>query len=805
MDSQNRRKPELLAPAGGIEAFRAALANGADAVYLGLERFNARRSADNFTLDSLADACRVAHLHGARVYLTLNVLILPEEMEDALTLVADAWDRGIDAVIVQDLGLLRCLRSSLPDVRIHVSTQMSVHSTGSVRVLAGLGVSRVTLARELSISRIAAMASAGADQGVEVESFVHGAICVCYSGQCLMSSLIGGRSANRGRCAQPCRLPYQLVDESGAALSDVGEHLLSPKDLAGISVLPRLVSSGVSALKIEGRMKSPEYVALVTGVYRTALDRAVASPETYEVREGEWKVLAEAFSRGFTTAYLTGERGNAMMSYRRPNNRGVPVGRIGRLDGRTAFLDLHDELSSADTIEVWTSRGRFTQRAGALVVDGDELVTAPAGSRAAIALEEDATAGDRVFRVRNAALSRAAERTYRERPAGDIPLRVEVSAVLGEALQVIITDAEGRSGRAQGPEVAAARTKDLTADEVVEHVGRLGGTPYRVEAWDLRISPGVGLGFSALHSARRAALEAYEAEVLRPWRRAPRGAVVLPDSVRRGRSSASGGVEIVAAVADMVCASAALDAGASRVLVPTWALPAGEGTRDPRVTPAFSRVMTDAELTAATDASLGYPSACVATLGAFETLSAPGRAIESHWALNACNSYTVAQLADMGAQLVWLSPELTADQIATVARRSGVRLGVGVLGRQELMVTEHCVLMSQGDCDRACATCVRRSVATSLRDRKGYLFPVRTDPTGRTHVYNSVPLDVTASLDTLVQAGVTSLRADLETEGPAAVGRLVRQLRDALGGRADNRRSRGTHPTTTGHLFRGVD
>lgn len=284
---RERTPPELLAPAGSPDALVAAVNNGADAVYLGLGELNARRGAANFDLETLAAGCRFAHLRGVRIYLTTNIVILPEEMSEALRLIDAAWSVGVDAVIVQDLGLLGALRSTLPDVRVHASTQIDAHDPGTVRVLAEMGVARVTLAREVSISEIARIVESSQ---VEVESFVHGALCFSYSGQCLMSSAIGGRSANRGLCAQPCRLQYALVAEDGAEVATPGRHLLSPKDAAGIAHLPALIRAGVSALKIEGRMKAPEYVAVVVAVYRAALDRAAKDPESFAVTEAEWSL-----------------------------------------------------------------------------------------------------------------------------------------------------------------------------------------------------------------------------------------------------------------------------------------------------------------------------------------------------------------------------------------------------------------------------------------------------------------------------------------------------------------------------------
>ncbi len=264
-------------------------------------------------------------------------------------------------------------------------------------------------------------------------------------------------------------------------------------------------------------MKSAEYVALVTGVYRAALDRAVEAPEAYQVRDGELAVLGESFSRGFSEAYLVGERGNDMMSYQRPNNRGVPVGRVAATASGRATLTLDAPLDSRDTIEFWTSAGRFAQPAGLLEYSGAQHPAAPAGIKATVGVEHSVTTGDRVFRVRNAALSDAAARSYAKDAEGGAPLAFEVRLVAGQPLAISVSDELGRTGEASGDVVERARTKSVNAEEVAEHVGRLGGTPYRVGDWDLTLSPDVGIGFSALHRARREAIADYERAVLEPW------------------------------------------------------------------------------------------------------------------------------------------------------------------------------------------------------------------------------------------------------------------------------------------------
>lgn len=795
--------PELLAPSGSADALRAAVSCGADAVYLGVDKFNARQSAENFTVETLSDACDYAHLRGVRVYLTVNVVILPSETQEALELVDAAWAAGVDAVILQDLGLIRIVREVLPQVRVHASTQLNAHSSATIAALASRGVARVTLARETSLPEIGSLVLAGERAGVEVESFVHGAICVCYSGQCLLSSLIGGRSANRGHCAQPCRLPYELIDEAGRVLGDAGAHLLSPKDLAGITVLPEFIDAGVAALKIEGRMKSAEYVSLVTGVYRDAIDRAAHSDGEYSVREGELSVLKEAFSRGFTEAYLTGERGNEMMSYKRPNNRGVPVGRVTQYKEGKATIALDVPLEAEDTIELWTSRGRFAQRVGVLSHGEGTHRSAPSGVRVTIAVDEAVSQGDRVFRVRNAALSAAATRTFETGSAATVPLRVEVRLVVGEPLRIRIIDEIGRSGQAEGAVVEEARTKAVTAEEVEEHVGRMGGTAFSAHTWDVSLSPNAGIGYSTLHRIRREAIEAYERDVLSPWagRSSVAGDLPYLSAPYRHKEPAP---RLVAAVSDLPTARACLQAGCNSVFVPVWAL--GDDPLPRGVVPSLPRVCHDAELDMVLGRITDGESIIAGTLGVLETAKNLGIRAEAHWSLNAVNPYSVAELADMGAAFVWLSPELSSRQIAEVASRSVVPVGIAISGRQEVMVTEHCVLMSEGPCSQRCATCKRRSGWRFLRDRKGYSFPVSTDPTGRTHIFNSVPLDLTSALPEVLSTGVAALRLDLETEpanrAAAHVARVRQALQDVIAGRDVEKFDRSK--VTAGHFFRGV-
>jgi U32 family peptidase len=522
------------------------------------------------------------------------------------------------------------------------------------------------------------------------------------------------------------------------------------------------------------------------------------------VRDGEISVLSESFSRGFTEGYLLGERGNDMMSYQRPNNRGVLVGRVSEVDGSHVTVALDSELDAADTIEFWTSAGRFAQPAGALTFDGGEHVAAPSGTRATVHVERGVAAGDRVFRVRNAALAAAARRTFDASSGGaSIPLRFSVRVVSGSPLWAEVADESGRTASAQGPIVEAARTKPVTAEEIVEHVGRLGGTPYQVGALELELSPNVGIGFSALHRVRRDALTAYEAVVLAPWSTRARANPVVPapprPSVRPNRP------DIVVEASDVEVALACLEAGADQAHVPTHALRGGEVPEG--VVPLVSRVMHDREIASAMAFAIPGRSVVVGNLGLVGEAARAGASVESHWSLNALNVWSVTALAELGAHMVWLSPELSGRQTAEVCAVASVPVGVGVWGRQEVMVTEHCVLMAEGDCDRRCGTCRRRNAVRFLRDRKGYEFPVSTDVTGRAHVYNSVRLDLTAALPEIIGAGVSAVRLDVSTErsrdAAAAVSAMVAACSAVVAGH-EPRAVRRSEPTTAGHFFRGL-
>lgn len=813
---------ELLAPAGNMECLHAAVKAGADAVYLGAGHFNARRGADNFSLENLAEACDYAHLRGVKIYLTLNTVVLPSELPDALELARQAYRCGVDAFIVQDIGISIELSRIMPDVEVHVSTQMNIHDEDGLRAAAALGATRVTLARELSLAEIARLHELAEELGVELESFAHGALCICYSGQCFMSSLVGGRSANRGRCAQACRLPYELHNRALRKTLDApGEHLLSPKDLCTANLIPELLQAGVASLKIEGRMKSPEYVQAVVGVYRAVIDRveaaidrdginSVVASDAPELRasEEEMNVLSEAFSRGFTTAYLKGKRGNEIMSYGRPNNRGVFVGRVAKVREGLVFIDPETELHVGDLIEFWTNRGHFVHTIGEFKTDRAGRVFFP--------VERAVGKGDRVFRVRNA---EAAFVDDDKLPSVAVCARAELR--IGQPALLTFTVASGdASVTVEGPEVEAARTKAITEEEVREHIDRMGTMPFYLSSLEIDLDEGVGMGFSMLHKLRARAAEELQETILahyhaRKLERTPSRA--FAPVVRKGWC------KVAALATNPACARAAKRAGADLIYVPAANYRRGEA-------------VTAGQLSDTAEQA-GYPKQCipvlptvsqmfdeekrngfdiwkrvkadkpvmVENLGQLLHATEMGAAPEAGPHIPVTNKLDLQAMADLGAQRVWLSPELSLVQIEELGDMAPMPLGLTIMGQTELMVTEHCLLMSQGPCNQKCTECARRKSPHYLKDRKGYEMPVITDCTGRSHLYNAVQMDVAHLMPEIIGAGVSTVLVDTTLmnvkETTEKVARAVR-ARDIA--QKDGNKVAKAEGATSGHLFRGV-
>lgn len=509
-----KKQIELLAPAGSREALHAAVENGADAVYLGGKLFNARQQADNFDIDVLREELIYSHARGVSIYLTLNTLISDYEMEQALKFAVQARSAGIDGIIVQDLGLIGALRHIMPDMPLHASTQMTVYDIAGVRVLEEMGLSRVVLARELTLKEMSEIARY---THLEVEAFIHGALCVCYSGQCLMSSMIGGRSGNRGKCAQPCRLPYQLVDPCQGSIQNT-RYLLSPKDICSLDFIGDILSSGIRALKIEGRMKSPEYVATVVRIYRKYIDLAVerinrGEPGQPEIDEADRHDLLQIFNRGgFSAGYMKGKTGADMMSCEKPNNSGIYLGKTAAYDNHSQMISirLEDRLSTGDGIEIWTGSSDSPGGTVTAIRRGkQEMKSAGEGDLVEIGpIRGRIKPGDGVYKTTDIELNRIARESFSGRNNKRIEITGQVSLRAGMPLMLNVEDHSGHSAAAAGTVLAEkAINRPLMPERLEEQLRKTGATPFIFGSLKVDIEDGLSIPVSEINEVRRQALD----------------------------------------------------------------------------------------------------------------------------------------------------------------------------------------------------------------------------------------------------------------------------------------------------------
>lgn len=814
-------KPELLAPAGGPEPFYAALAAGADAIYCGMGSFNARRKADNFTDESFEAACRAAHLAGSRVYVTVNIVIKDEEMSEALSLVDRCWRLGANAFIIQDWGLFFEIRRLMPEVETHISTQANIHDARGTAWCKEAGADRVTLSRELSIDEIAIIHDA---VDIELEVFSHGAICFCYSGVCLLSSFTSrGRSANRGMCAQPCRLPYELIDETGRSWSKPGrERALCPRDTCTADMLPRLLDAGAHALKLEGRMKAPDYVHSIVSAYRAQLDDILAGHEiSDETAQARYRQLKRCFNRDFTSEYQEGRSGDEMMSYERSNNRGQIVGEVlgSKPLGNTKGLKPDDKRRRA----AWTKL-RLSEPVGKGDLlelrhddEFDQFLTAiaPEDAQAGDSIEcrtaRPMPAGALVRLIRSQAALDAAEAALKRPVARKRAVDVRVVAHLGQPFTVELTciDDPALSGRAEGFTVESAKTRAVSAEDLVEHVGRMGSSPFEAVSFDIQLDEGCGMGFSAVHKVRAAACEALERVVLAPYAERVNHLMVQSDPACPADLNDLG--EVCALVTSLNAAAAARKAGAARVYMTVDDLLA-EGLSPAScsaegVIPVLDEVSRELDHERLDPWLTPGAPAAVGTISELALGAEIGSVVELRSCIPVHNVPCMRELAARGAHAAWLSPELTLAEIERIAPQRGeMTLGLMVLGVPRVMTSEHCILQVAGACIHDCANCRLRARDFKLMNIDGRMLPVRTGLNGRSHLYDGVQLDATPQIPQLLRAGVTRFLVDGTLMNidmlSRSVARTNRALEAARSGRTPDKRLPGT---SSGCLFQGVE
>ena len=503
---------DLLSPVGDFDCLKAAVQNGANSVYFGANLFSARAFASNFDLDELKNAIQYARIRGVKTNLTLNTLIKNDEFEDAFNLAKKAYEFGIDAIIVQDLGLAKMLIKSFPDLAIHASTQMSVHNLQGVLELQELGFKRVVLSRELSIGEIEYICR---NSNVEIECFIHGALCISYSGQCLFSSMIGGRSGNRGKCAQPCRLPYKLLENN--SVIDSG-YLLSTRDICGLDFIPDMINAGVTCLKIEGRMKKPEYVATVTRIYRKYIDLAESS-EPYVVDDADRKILMQAFNRGsFSCGHLSNEPNKKLVFKDKSDNMGLFLGKVEKYNSNKGYITvkLNEPIEVGDTVALERESG--TYNVSEVMVSNKNIKGTKVGQTVTIGrMKGNIKLGDKIFKMSSKSQNSIANDSLRFENR-KVALNCEVTVKENQPLEINITSANDLDiyknlNITSTLDVlpVEAKNRPISKDDIIAQINKTNSTPFNFANINVNLDDNLFLPkVSSLNELRRTALENVE-------------------------------------------------------------------------------------------------------------------------------------------------------------------------------------------------------------------------------------------------------------------------------------------------------
>jgi len=806
---------ELLAPAGTMENFMAALESGADAIYLGGKVFNARAHAANFGIDELREAVRLAHILDVSVYVTVNILIGDTELKDLEQYIKDLDSIGVDAIIVQDLAVAEIAKRVAPNIHLHGSTQMTAATLDAVRFYESLGFTRVVLARELSLKEIQHICK---HCKAEIEVFVHGALCVCYSGQCLMSSFIGGRSGNRGACAQPCRLPYELLDSKGESVLPKHEaYLLSPKDLNYSEHMNELVAAGVTSFKVEGRMKKVSYVRQVIGTYREILDEA-------SIHENQRKALASGFNRGFSTAYLEDTVGRQMMTVVAPNHQGKPIGESYTKKGEV-YLSLTEPIEQGSLVKILQSNGSVTY----YTVDDEWTCVSdtlykgrPAEGLAVGQLYLASTPKNTKSRGLQEFTRKYDMSVYLSVGSNGETNYTELTAILDSGLSVTVTNEY----------VPAIANKVPTSlEKVTEQLGRLGNTLFRLSYVDIPDGPYMWPA-SVLNALRRDAVTALETALIthhvESWQALQVTGDVDYDFKAQHELSYDTCPMISARVDEIEGVKAAISGGAQKIIFggdrlsrTPYALSIYDevarlcAQADVICTFATPRVVKDDEVEAykhtleaivqahPDSISIHVPQALLW----LRELGYTG-AIEADTGLNIFNTPTLHFWEQLHISCVNPSQELTLKQITELAKHSHVPIETMIHGYTEMMISEYCAIASfvgTGSKVNCPMPCVKESY--SLKDRKGEIFPIRTDPYCRMHIMNSHEMDMRAYVPMLLQKGISILRVDGRHMKPSYVKDIVSQYVGIATGTMEappKKIDSQGESITRGHYFRGI-
>ena len=789
-------KPELLAPAGGWDCLKAAVANGADAVFFGLPRFNARLRADNFTEEELPEVTDFCHRHGVKAYVTLNTLVFTGELDDAAEYLRLLNRSGVDALIVQDIGLVRLATAIVPELPIHASTQMTLTSPQGVEVARDLGITRSVLARELSLRELKRFDK----ERMPLEVFVHGALCVAYSGQCLTSESLGQRSANRGECAQACRMPYELVVDG--ALRDLGDkrYLLSPQDLAAVNDIPDLIASGVESFKIEGRLKSPEYVAAVCQVYRKAIDAALAG-QPREASDDDRYQLEMTFSRGLYSGWMHGVNHQELVHARFGKKRGAFLGTIAGVGPDFIAFDPRAPLKPGDGIVFDTGADTDQEQGGRIYEIRENRHYFRHGHIDTSRLR----VGDRIWKTDDPDLNKRLRQSYggRIEARNAKPFDVTISGKAGEPL-VMQTDEITVSSLIP---LETALKAPLTAEKLRAQLEKTADSGLALRDITLMIEGDVILPISEINRMRRELLqklvvasERKRAEEWINWRtlfkRGNEGLTTLPET------PTAPSLRVLCRSMEQI--GAALDAGVTEVyadfedirrykeavgLVREKARSAGSPVASARILLATPRIQKATEEGFFKLIENAEPDGVlIRNLGAITHFAGSGLTTVGDFSLNVSNPLTAQFFMMQGLQRMTVSYDLNVSQVLNLLEAAPPDWFELTLHQHMPMFhMEHCVFaafLSSGkdhtDCGRPC-----EAHRVHLRDRVGMKHPLRADVGCRNTLFNAVAQTGAGYFKELRAAGLRNFRVELLEEDAAQTGNILRAYQALLSGKTE--------------------
>ena len=802
---------ELLAPVGSFDALKAAVQNGANAVYLGGKDFSARASANNFDREELIEAVKYAHIRDVRVFVTTNTLIKQDEIEDFVEYAKFLYDIDVDALIMQDIGVAMLIHELLPDFELHASTQMVAHSLEDVQYLESIGFKRVVLARELTVDEIKYICD---NTNVDIEIFVHGALCVCYSGGCLMSSMIGNRSGNRGRCAQPCRQKYTMIDIStGEEIHSNGEYLLSTKDLNTIEDVDKIIETGVLSLKIEGRMKKPEYVATVINSYRNAIDEYQATKKV-NISTETMEDLYTIFNRKFTKGLILGEVGEDVMNSNVPNNQGLYVGKVVDYNKKSKRLKIKLEgtLKKGDGINLGGGTiGR--------IIKGKEIAQIGyKGETIELDFIGEARKNQPVFKTSDTNLIDKAQKTYtQDKEFAKSLIDAEITIKLGEYPELKLIDKNNNSVTVKGDKLVEKALKVALGEEKIEtQIKKLGNTPYELEDLKINLDEGVSMPISLINQMRREAIELLDEARIPVKGRAYKDSKIKYSPKKYAKDTNSNS-KIRVKINNIEALKSIINLDIDMIYyedVATLEQAMAMATaNNKKLIYSAPRIVRNKEYKRL-EKSNEYckENVQISALGQVKYYkeNSENVSFDVDYYLNPFNSETINHYKKEGATTVCISQELNIHEIKETTKYTDMEIETVAYGYIPMMLSEYCpmgVVARSCKKDKRCATCKESKYV--LRDFKGEEYRISQDLFCRSTIYNSIANCLINNLDELSDAGINVFRLDFTHESPELISKITRAFINTVNNDfyvdIDDQEIFDNMETTLGHLYKGVE